>query len=466
MKRIAYFSPLNPIRSGISDYSEDLLPLLGDAYHIDIYIPNAFIVENKTIAERFDIKFYSEFVLNYKDKRYDSILYHMGNNYEAHHGIYDFMLQYPGIVILHDYSLHHFFAAKTLVLGDQEGYREEMFYSHGEQGLQAADKFIKGKIPPIWENDSLNYPMNLRVLDRSAGVIVHSEFAKNLLRKQASYVPIRVVPIPAPHISEYEQVQIEKQRARSELNIDPSEFVICSLGFANPTKRIDKILEALAKIQVDKLMNGFKFYIVGEISENYPVQEIVIRHKLSKVVRCIGFVDLDYFGKYIAASDICLNLRYPTQGESSASLLKIMGYGKPVIATRIGSFSEFPDHIVHKAGYELDEVSSIINLLVEIYSKPNDERTKELLEFTQRYHSLNACADGYIDFIDKVMKGEQININLGIQETFDDFVENISSILMPTQLRDVSVRYIDECLHIFGRKEMEMCESSRTTLYT
>jgi hypothetical protein len=34
--RIAFFTPLNPVRSGISDYSEELLPFLGDLADIDI----------------------------------------------------------------------------------------------------------------------------------------------------------------------------------------------------------------------------------------------------------------------------------------------------------------------------------------------------------------------------------------------------------------------------------------------
>jgi hypothetical protein len=37
--RLAYFSPINPVQSGISDYSEELLPYLADAgADLDLFI--------------------------------------------------------------------------------------------------------------------------------------------------------------------------------------------------------------------------------------------------------------------------------------------------------------------------------------------------------------------------------------------------------------------------------------------
>ena len=50
--RIAYFSPLNPIRSGISDYSEDLLPHLADLVDVDLFV-DGFQPSNQELAGRF-----------------------------------------------------------------------------------------------------------------------------------------------------------------------------------------------------------------------------------------------------------------------------------------------------------------------------------------------------------------------------------------------------------------------------
>ncbi|RCX19017.1 glycosyltransferase involved in cell wall biosynthesis [Fontibacillus phaseoli] len=428
MKKIAYFSPLNPIRSGISDYSEDLLPELSKVYDVEVYVENGFQVENTNIKENFVIREYAEFSKRYNDKQYSAILYHMGNNYSAHKEIYEFILKYPGIVVLHDYSLHHFFAAKTLEQGNLDEYREEMLYCHGKEGLDEANRFLNGEISPIWESNSLKYPLNLRILDNSAGIIVHSQFAKDLLREQASYVPIEVVPIPAPHISKLEDIEREKEDARGELGINRDDFVISALGYANPTKRIDKVISALSVIKSKQFIKKFKFYIVGEVPPSYPIQELVRKHKLENEVVFIGYVNLKDFDKYIAASDMCVNLRYPTQGENSASLLKIMGRGKPVITTNIGSFSEFADDVVLKVNIGKDEISHLVEELVRIFRMDRSIISSKILELTNNNHTIEISCLKYSMFIDDIVRGNKVNINLGISSYLDRFTSIFDSI--------------------------------------
>jgi glycosyltransferase involved in cell wall biosynthesis len=450
LNKIAYFSPLNPIRSGISDYSEDLLPELAKYYDIDVYVPNSFIIENEAIRGNFSIKFYSEYEQNYFGKMYAVVLYHMGNNYEAHKGIYDFILKCPGIVVLHDYSLHHFFAAKTLEHGDVQSYLDEMFYCHGDDGLREANRFINGEIAPIWEHNSLNYPLNLRILDHSAGIIVHSEFAKSLLQEQASYIPISVVPLPAPYISKWNDIEKEKQKAREQLNIDKDIFVLCAVGFANPTKRIDKIISALAYIKSNKLIKNFKFYIVGEISPTYPIDDLIKKNKLQDEVVCTGFVGLDVFDQYIAASDMCLNLRYPTQGENSASLLKIMGHGKPVITTNIGSFSEFPDDVVYKVPYQGEEVKKLTEYILQIYGLDRNVLANDIIIYTLQSHSMEVCRARYKDFVSQVRNGEKVGLNLGLKEVLQRYINIMSRELSGANLNYCIDKNVTELIKAFN----------------
>ena len=50
--KLAYFSPLNPQASGISDYSEDLLPYLAAHAEIDLFV-DGFRPSNPNIATQF-----------------------------------------------------------------------------------------------------------------------------------------------------------------------------------------------------------------------------------------------------------------------------------------------------------------------------------------------------------------------------------------------------------------------------
>ncbi|MEK3704887.1 glycosyltransferase family 4 protein [Paenibacillus sp. FSL R7-0198] len=444
MKKLAYFSPLNPIKSGISDYSEDLLPFLNGEFDIDVYVPNNFRVENEKVRNVCKIREFYEFEDLINKNEYHVVLYHIGNNYAAHNEIYEFAIKYPGIVVLHDYSLHHFFAAKTLEQGNISAYKEEMFYCHGNEGLNKVNEFLNHKIPPIWEADSLNYPLNLRLLDRSAGIIVHSQFALQLLKKQAPYTPIGVVPLPAPYITDIDLIYSKMIIEREALDISKDDFIICSLGYANITKRIDKIIEALKFIKANKLIENFKFFIVGEIAESYPLQDLIKKNNLVDEVICTGYVSLDQFDQYIAASDMCINLRYPTQGENSASLLKILGHGKPVITTNIGSFSEFPDQIVYKISYGETEIEEIVEAIMKIVNHNKDVTGREIINYTKQYNSMEVCLEGYKQFSDNIIDGNNANLNLEFDKYTSEYIKRISLFFnMENCERDIIDEYLD-----------------------
>ena len=52
--RVAYFSPLNPQPSGISDYSEELLPHLAAGAEIELFV-DGFAPSNAALVSRFPV---------------------------------------------------------------------------------------------------------------------------------------------------------------------------------------------------------------------------------------------------------------------------------------------------------------------------------------------------------------------------------------------------------------------------
>jgi glycosyltransferase involved in cell wall biosynthesis len=448
MYNLAYFSPLNPIKSGISDYSEDLLPHLRKYFNIDLFIPDNLEISNQTIENQFNVKKYTNFPREGTYQSYDGIIYHMGNNYQAHKEMYEFLIRYPGVVVLHDYSIHHFFAEKTLEQGNVEGYKEEMFYCHGAEGVSKAEDFLNGKIPALWDHDSLNYPMNLRILDHSAGIIVHSEFSKSLIKKQATYVPVTTIPMPCPRIVDISQVESLRLKKRDELGMPQNKLVICSLGFASFTKRIDKILIALSELKKEQALVDFKYYIVGEVAKDYPLEKLVYKLDLIDEVVFTGFVTISEFDSYIAASDLCLNLRYPTHGENSGSLAKIIGFGKPVITTDIGSFGEYPSDIVYKIGYGDNEITELMQKIKYFLEHDNNlETSKKILEYARKKHDMGICAKLYANYIINIIEGRENNLYLGISRNLDWFTKECNKIGLNTLTR----QYVSEIITIFNR---------------
>ena len=99
---------------------------------------------------------------------------------------------------------------------------------------------------------------------------------------------------------------------------------------------------------------------------------------IAKIVRVISFAPIEDFVGYMAATDIVLNLRYPTVGESSGSLLRALGLGRAVIVSDVGGFREFPDEVCLKAPVDATEEDVLFEYLNLI---PSDECSEYFLRF-------------------------------------------------------------------------------------
>src|SRR5687768_3391752 len=101
--KLAYFSPLNPQPSGISDYSEELLPYLAAQADVDLFV-DGFHPSNPKVTTYFrffDYRRDPSMLARLRD--YDAVLYHVGNDHRYHGGIFDTMRAHPGVVVFHDF---------------------------------------------------------------------------------------------------------------------------------------------------------------------------------------------------------------------------------------------------------------------------------------------------------------------------------------------------------------------------
>ena len=91
-------------------------------------------------------------------------------------------------------------------------------------------------------------------------------------------------------------------------------------------------------------------------------------------MRVLGFAPIEDFVGYLGACDIVLNLRYPTVGESSGTLLRALGLGKAVMVSEVGSFQEFPDDVCLKVPVGAGEEDLIFEYLNLLVSRPEVAR--------------------------------------------------------------------------------------------
>jgi glycosyltransferase involved in cell wall biosynthesis len=121
-------------------------------------------------------------------------------------------------------------------------------------------------------------------------------------------------------------------------------------------------------------------------------------------VRCTGFVpDLEHFVAWIAAADVLLNLRQPTAGETSATALRGLAAGKPVIVTQDGWYDELPDDVCVKIppGDTEALLSAMRRLALSAHER--DAMGQRAAAYAAQEHDPARAAGAYISFIDGIL---------------------------------------------------------------
>jgi len=395
--RIAYFSPLNPVKSGISDYSEELLPFLRNYFDIDLFIDPSWNPENSEIKNKYNIIPFNR--TSFDPSKYDEIIYHMGNDYKAHKFIYESLMKHPGIVVLHDLVLQGFYAERYDETKDFDSYRKLLVKHYQEKGIQIAER-IRLRLPhQIWESEkAVDYPLNEEVLEAAKAVVVHSEFVKDKVKAKTEK-PVAKINHHGHLNKKFDAHETKKYLG---LEDEDKELLICSAGFINKNKRYESVLSALSEIKEFR----FKYLIAGKdrgrILDNY------LQGSEPYIIKC-GHLPIEKLEEVIHASDICINLRYPTMGESSGSLLRMMGYAKPTLITDYGSYSEFPDYCAVKISPDIDE-KEMIKRSVTALALDEDFRFslgREAKKYVEEECSIKKCAREYAEFIKSLHKRKE-----------------------------------------------------------
>lgn len=328
--RMAYVSPLPPARSGIADYSADLLPELAKYYDIELVLAQP-ILDNPWALHNFPQRSVAWFDAHAHE--YDRIVYQFGNS-SFHSHMFDLLERHPGVVVLHDFFLS---GIVNHVEDDSRlpnQYCRSLYLSHGYGAL--ANEQVAGRAV-----SSSTYPCNRAVLERATGIIVHSAHAVELAIHW--YGPDiardwRVLPLlrKLPDI-------IDKAAARRELGIGGDDFLLCSFGMVAPTKCNDAIVQAW--IDSSAAHNpACHLVFVGEAGKDDFSDALRARIADYPRIRITGYVSETLYNNYLGAADGAIQLRSGSRGETSAAVLDCLAHRLPTIVNAHGSAAELPSH--------------------------------------------------------------------------------------------------------------------------
>ncbi len=395
--RLAFFSPLNPQRTGIADYSEELLPCLAKRCEIDIFTDEGVIPTTKDIIENFSVSPYTQFEQCRQQKPYDLCLYQMGNN-PAYHQYMDTMIQtHPGVVTLHDYALQHLYIDLFRKEERFDEYQTAMESYYGDLGRLIADKFRRGILV-----DFVYYqlPFYQRVVTPSLGTIVHSSYVKTKILQynpsfQVEMINMGIIP---PDLTRYIPEELRRKH-----HIPQESFVISSFGFISPGKRIHEILRAFSTFVKD-VPNALCVF-VGEELSCLDVRKVLQELHIADHVIITGYIPYNQFLEYIVLSDVCVNLRYPTVRATSANILKIMAFAKPVLTSDLCELLDIPNTCCTKIPLNETEEETLLQAFHRLYRYPEQRQAlgRNARKFIEDHHSMQQATDKYIAFCEKMI---------------------------------------------------------------
>jgi glycosyltransferase involved in cell wall biosynthesis len=380
--RVAWASPLPPARSGIADYSAELLGHLWGRFDISLVVSSGSTVDPSLAA--FPVLRPNQAIDEHERRPFDLFVYHVGNH-ERHVYMLDLLRRYSGLTVLHDVAIGGL-ALKAQETGEWFGSIADTL--HGE-GSPLADAVRRGE--PDHERIVREATLNGPVLARSEAVIVHSASSWRRVR-QSSDVPLFRVPAG---------ITVGERRppaaCRALLGLPESDFIVTTLGEVTASKRVDRIIDAVAALPAN-LRSRTSLLVVGEapppLARELSAQ--AARLGIAERVRLTGRVPLEQLGAFGCAADVCVQLRYPVRGETSAALLRALAAGSVCVVSDAGSFSEVPPDVALRVPPE-DEAQPLRDLFVRLHGDPQTRnRLRErAAAFVDDIHTMDHAARLY-----------------------------------------------------------------------
>ncbi|MDE6670853.1 MAG: glycosyltransferase [Ruminococcus sp.] len=357
--KIAFFTPLPPLESGISDYSYDIINALSRYFDIDVFVEETYNADCN-FPENVSLYSHRSYPIRYQN--YKDTVFQMGNS-EYHFYMYQYIRKYHGTVVLHDYNLHGAFYhyAVTLCKGNYSLYQTFI-----DNDFPDCDNYINALRNGSANPDLYGMELNSYITDSADRIIVHSQYSRKKLLEKNIARNVTVIPLYAEilPLTESKSVKIKN-------NFPTDKTIISAFGGIHRTKRIIPLLKAFSELK--KEINNIHLMLVGKPAPDIQaeLENFITSGNLQDCVTITGYTSIEKFKEYIDMSDICMNLRYPYNGETSGSLMRILAKGKCAVVNDTGSFSEIPDNAcmkipsVEKMG-ELNESGEIYKALKEL----------------------------------------------------------------------------------------------------
>jgi ubiquinone/menaquinone biosynthesis C-methylase UbiE/glycosyltransferase involved in cell wall biosynthesis len=388
--RLNWFSPLPPVKSGIADYTQRLLPALTAAAEIVLWTDQESW--DPAVEDYAKVRSYRLQEMPWAEVNGATMsIFHIGNNHRFHGPIWQVSQRHAGLVILHDVALQQFFAGLFREQWhDRTGYLELMEHFYGAAGRQDAEDFWAGRL--TIEYMAEQYRLTRYAIDPALGALVHSQRTFEELRHD-SPCPLSYARLPYP-------VTPPGSRGKPGMGSPRAEgppYRLIVFGHLSDNRRLGSVLRALAKYPKRE---DFRLDIYGELWDHRSVGRDIEDLGLQTLVTPHGFVPAEALEEALASAHLAINLRFPTMGEASVSQLQIWDHALPSLVTRVGWYATLPQETVAfvRPEHEITDIQAHLQAFIDNpghYAHLGEDGRR----FLQAYHTPGAYVQALLDAV-------------------------------------------------------------------
>ena len=408
MARLAWFSPLPPVRSGVAAYSAEVVMALRAEHEVDVFTDRPAPGGRSA----------HDFIWEHQQRPYDLTVYQLGNS-SFHDYIWPYLFRYPGLTVLHDAHLHHARAAQLLRVKRVADYREEFKANDRAAGPEMAELAVKGFDTYLY----YSWPMRKLAVDASKVTAVHAALMADALRDESPSAAVETIRLGHGESVTGEEAQVARGRVRERYGIDHDDVVFGVFGALTPEKRLPQILDAFA--EVHRYAPRARLMLAGATASHYDLAADIERRNLGALVVQTGYLPDGELTAHLVACDVSMNLRWPTAREMSGPWLRALAAGRATVVVDLAHTADVPSldprtwTISHArpAGQPAPEpIAVAIDILDEAHSLRLAMRRLALdaglrarlgaaaADFWHREHSMQRMLDDYRQVIPRALE--------------------------------------------------------------
>ncbi|MFN7980040.1 MAG: glycosyltransferase, partial [Vicinamibacterales bacterium] len=180
-----------------------------------------------------------------------------------------------------------------------------------------------------------HWPFVRLVLQGARLSAVHSP---GLARRLGAAHDVEVETLPMGVPDPLDPAPVDAAAVRARYGVPADAFLLGAVGGVTPEKRLPQVLTAMQAL----IALPIHLLVVGAPAAHYDLAADAAARGLADRVHVTGFVPDAELGAHLAALDACACLRWPSNGETSASWWRAMAAGRATIVTDLPHQTEIP----------------------------------------------------------------------------------------------------------------------------